>query len=229
MPSCTTAATARRRNPISTARPRPDTASASSGPSATPCSLPSPPFQPDLPIAASQHARRAHLPCLPPPALSAPHIPSHGRNAARFVRSSPRSPSALRWNIYRIYGDKVKKKCCHASGRARLPSVIPGPHTVTPAPSYRHTRTCSGYPCGCPVEAMAGDARNKSGHDGEACPEPVEGGVRAGADRRRIGDAAHPRPLPFSLAQRLNGTAMDLFGPSARCSMAVWAGVGSIS
>ena len=31
--------------------------------------------------------RRAEFSRLPPPARSAPHIPSHGRNAARFVRS----------------------------------------------------------------------------------------------------------------------------------------------
>ena len=42
--------------------------------------------------------------------------------------------------------------------------------------SSRHARTCSGHPCGRPSGAVEGDARNKSGHDGKACPGPVEGG-----------------------------------------------------
>ena len=42
-------------------------------------------------------------------------------------------------------------------------------------PSHRHTRTCSGYPHDRPAEPLERDTRNKSGYDGEACPELVEG------------------------------------------------------
>ena len=63
------------------------------------------------------------------------------------------------------------------------PSVMPGRplrHARTPPPScpdglsavpgrapLRHARTCSGHPCGRAAETVEGDARNKSGHDGE--------------------------------------------------------------
>ena len=53
-------------------------------------------------------------------------------------------------------------------------------------PSYRHTRTCSGYPCGRSTEAAAGDARNKSGHDGGGRPGMTGRGHDGKGSGRRL-------------------------------------------
>ena len=68
-------------------------------------------------------------------------------------------------------------------------------------PSYRHARTCSGHPCGRAAEAVEGDARNKSGHDGGRAFR--HGGKRG--DRRRC---ARPKP-PLGFARWLNRTAVE--------------------
>ncbi len=86
-------------------------------------------------------------------------------------------------------------------------------------PPYRHTRTCSGYLSQAAPPGGRMDTRNKSGHDGRACPEPVEGGVRA--SRARGGSQTPRAPetpggLPFSLTQWLNRTAMEQVRVSIR-------------
>ena len=75
----------------------------------------------------------------------------------------------------RAFGHDGKRSGLLSSGCGGVGNRGWAPCVPTLTSSHRHTRTCSGYPCGRPAEAAKRDARNKSGHDGEGRSGMTEG------------------------------------------------------
>ena len=74
-----------------------------------------------------------------------------------------------------------------STGFQRVPSDRDTDQRPASQPTPRHARTCSGHPCGRAAEAVEGDARNKSGHDGEGRSGMME--------REQTGEAVRARKL----------------------------------
>ena len=90
-------------------------------------------------------------------------------------------------------------------GSGRIEARIGAPAS---RPSYRHTRTCSGYLSQAAQPDGRMDTRNKSGYDGEACPELVEGGRSGLTGKGWTADAVRSRN-PVRLPRWLNRTAVE--------------------
>ena len=149
-----------------------------------------------------------------------------GRPAAGRTKQEGRT-------ICRMLTDTASRR---QAGRSNTPLPLALPHahisfrSVTAArpfpimPSPRHTRTCSGYPCGRPAEAVAGDTRNKSGYDEGVLREPgrrlgyagqrhhagmCESGSACGRGRKRSGPHA-PDGYRICAMRMQNMTSHDI-------------------
>ncbi len=129
---------------------------------------------------------------------------------ARLFSVLPERPSVMPGLVPRLSGLDFAERAhgLDSTGFERVPSDRDTDQRPASQPTPRHARACSGHPCGRAAEAVEGDARNKSGHDGGRAFR--HGGKRRGQEPLRASKTParlHPTAEPDS-----SGTSPGMTG-----------------